>query len=235
MRRPGYAEVVATLALFVALGGSATAALVITGREVKNETLTSVDVRNGSLLARDFKVGQLPAGRTGAPGAPGLPGPQGVPGEIGPAGATGATGATGAAGPAGEQGPKGDKGDTGERGATGLPGPRGFPGLQGPVGPAAQVQAASFTLKTTTVELTAVATEQEGYLFCGAGQYAVGGGYQTMTSAFVHTDAIHIMQSAPVDGGDADAYPEFWYVRAKNTSGATGKIILSVSCATPVA
>ena len=63
-----YANVTATLALFVALGGSSYAALKITGRDVKNNSLTGRDVRalttkdvkNGSLLARDLAPGQLP-------------------------------------------------------------------------------------------------------------------------------------------------------------------------------
>ena len=58
----------------------------LTGADIKNNTVTSGDVRNRSLLARDFKAGELPAGSrgatgaTGAPGAPGLTGPQGAPG-----------------------------------------------------------------------------------------------------------------------------------------------------------
>jgi hypothetical protein len=77
-QRLSYANVVATLALFVALGGSATAALVITGKNVKNGSLTGSDLKNGSvgsvdvkdntLLAKDFKAGQIPAGPQGPPG-----------------------------------------------------------------------------------------------------------------------------------------------------------------------
>lgn len=48
-----YANVVATLALFIALGGSSYAALTITGR----------DVQNGSLTARDVKRNTLGGGR----------------------------------------------------------------------------------------------------------------------------------------------------------------------------
>ena len=64
-----YANVTATLALFVALGaGSATAARLITGADVEDNSLTGRDVRSltgkdlrdGSLLAGDFRRGQLP-------------------------------------------------------------------------------------------------------------------------------------------------------------------------------
>ncbi len=64
-----YANTVATLALFLALGGSSYAAISITGKNVKNGSLTGKDikgsslgtkqVKNGSLLAGDFKSGQL--------------------------------------------------------------------------------------------------------------------------------------------------------------------------------
>jgi len=98
-----YANVVASLALFAALGGSSYAAISITGkqvrdgslsgRDVRNATLTSQDVRDQSLLAQDFKQGQLPAGSQGPRGD------------------------TGVAGPAGPAGPKGDKGEPGSEGA----------------------------------------------------------------------------------------------------------------------
>ena len=63
-----YANVTATLALFVALGGSSYAALSITGRDVKNNSLTgrdvrsltTKDVRDGSLQARDLAADTLP-------------------------------------------------------------------------------------------------------------------------------------------------------------------------------
>jgi hypothetical protein len=80
-RRLTFANVVAMLALFVALGGTGYAALAITGKNVVNGSLTggdirnnsvgSTDVRDGTLLAKDFKAGQLPAGAQGAAGAPG--------------------------------------------------------------------------------------------------------------------------------------------------------------------
>jgi len=99
-RRLSYANVVASLALFVALGGTGYAAVTVTGknvkdgtltgRDIKNSSVTSADVRNGSLLSRDFKAGQLPAS---APGTPGVPGQRGAPGD------------------------KGDKGDPGEPGS----------------------------------------------------------------------------------------------------------------------
>jgi hypothetical protein len=94
-----FANVVSVLALFVALGGTATAAVLITGKNVKDGTLTGKDIKNNSvasadvkdrsLLAKDFKPGQLVSG------APGPVGPAGAPGEPGAKGDKGDTGAAG--------------------------------------------------------------------------------------------------------------------------------------------
>jgi hypothetical protein len=82
-----YANVVATLALFVALGGGAYAAVnlpahSVGARQIKSSAVRSADVRNASLLAEDFKAGQLPTGPRGTQGpagARGPAGPQGAP------------------------------------------------------------------------------------------------------------------------------------------------------------
>jgi hypothetical protein len=100
-KRITYSNVVATVALFAALGGSSYAAVAITGKQVRdgslsgrdvhNASLTGQDVRDASLLAGDFKAGQLPAGPQGPKGEPGprgeagLPGPAGEPGPAGTA------------------------------------------------------------------------------------------------------------------------------------------------------
>jgi hypothetical protein len=97
-----YANVVASLALFIALGGGAYAAL-----NLPKNSVTTVQVKNGSLLAKDFQRGQLKAGPRG---------PQGT------SGADGAKGATGPAGKDGAQGPQGIQGTTGDQGIPGTDG-----------------------------------------------------------------------------------------------------------------
>jgi hypothetical protein len=81
-----YANVISSLCLFTVLGGSAVAAVTITGKQVKNNSLTSADIRNGTLRGVDFGRGVLPAGSSdaGAPGPQGPRGPQGDPGAPGP-------------------------------------------------------------------------------------------------------------------------------------------------------
>jgi hypothetical protein len=53
--RLSYANVMATIAVFIALGGTSYAAVSITGRDVRNESLTGRDVRNNSLVGRDLR------------------------------------------------------------------------------------------------------------------------------------------------------------------------------------
>jgi len=108
----------ATVAVFIALGGVSYAAITIPtnsvgSKQIKRGAVKNSDLRrsavktgkvkNGSLLSKDFKPGQLVAG---SPGATGPQGPQGSPG---------------ATGPQGPQGLKGDKGDPGTNGTNGAP------------------------------------------------------------------------------------------------------------------
>jgi hypothetical protein len=90
-RHLSYANVMATVAVFVALGGTATAATYV--------------ITKKSQIAP--KVRKQLSGAKGAKGPQGATGPQGPTGARGPAGVAGAAGAQGATGP---QGPKGDTG-----------------------------------------------------------------------------------------------------------------------------
>ena len=90
--RQSPAMIVAMLALFVALTGTAvaTTSALIGSAQIRNNSITGLDVKNRSLRPIDFR------------------------GSVrGPRGLRGLTGATGAAGAAGATGAKGDKGDAG--------------------------------------------------------------------------------------------------------------------------
>ena len=94
---------ISLIALFVALGGASYAAVKIPKNSVgssqlKKNAVSSSKVKNASLLAEDFKAGQLPRGEQG---------PKGDTGATGPKGDTGATGATGASGVAAVNGATG--------------------------------------------------------------------------------------------------------------------------------
>lgn len=79
-----YANITATLALVIALGGTSYAAIIlpadsvgttqlkkraVTASRIRPSAVTSVSVRNRTLRAVDFKAGQLPAGPAGPAGA----------------------------------------------------------------------------------------------------------------------------------------------------------------------
>jgi hypothetical protein len=84
-----YANVIATLALFLALGGGAAYAAstparnTVGTRQLKKAAVTGAKVKDGSLGAVDFKAGQLPRGERGAVGERGPQGPQGAAGAPG--------------------------------------------------------------------------------------------------------------------------------------------------------
>jgi hypothetical protein len=68
--------------------------------QLKTSAVTGLKVKNGTLMAADFKAGQIPAGPKGDPGAQG---------------------------PKGDPGAQGSKGDPGEQGAQGIQGQPGAP------------------------------------------------------------------------------------------------------------
>ena len=83
-----FANVVSSLALFIALGGGAYALTIpknsvgarqlkknaVLGSKIKRGAVTSPTVKDHSLLSKDFQPGQLPAGATGPKGSVGPPG-----------------------------------------------------------------------------------------------------------------------------------------------------------------
>ena len=92
--RPSSAMVVACTALLFALTGAGYAAGMlgpntVGTKQLKRNAVISSKVKNRSLLAVDFKAGQLPRGPRGDKGDPGAPGQQGQPGQPGAPGAPG--------------------------------------------------------------------------------------------------------------------------------------------------
>src|SRR5882757_4695761 len=93
-----YANVVASLALFLALGGAAFAATQLPRNSVGTGQLKPEAVTSGKIAKKT---------RNQLMGAQGPQGPQGKTGKTGAKGATGATGAKGATGAAGADGTNG--------------------------------------------------------------------------------------------------------------------------------
>jgi Collagen triple helix repeat (20 copies) len=108
---------VALLALFISIGGTAVATqhyLIAPAAQLKPRVTAHL---------------RGPKGKTGPKG------PTGPAGQEGPEGATGATGAEGEGGDEGTAGPAGPSGATGEQGVTGATGPTGAAGATGATGP----------------------------------------------------------------------------------------------------
>lgn len=109
IRIPSPATCISTVALLFAVTGTATAAGLITGAQIKdntvgspdlrnnsvatqdvrNNSLTTLDVQNGSLKATDFAPGELTTGPAGPAGPAGLAGPAGPAGPQGTPGVSG--------------------------------------------------------------------------------------------------------------------------------------------------
>ena len=86
--RLSFANVVSVIALFIALGGTGYAAIVLPANSVgtpqlKKDSVTAAKVKDGTLKAADFARGQLKEGSQGPAG------PRGAAGPAGPAGPAG--------------------------------------------------------------------------------------------------------------------------------------------------
>ena len=162
---------VAYLALFAALGGSAYAAVTVTGNNIKDGTVTGRDVKNRSLGTNKLSAGALSSltGQRGPAGAQGPRGERGAQGPVGPIGATGPKGETGPAGPAGAQGPAGP------------PGPSRISGWE------YRVSSPGISIPPNDADF--------GQVTCPDGKKALGGGASSTNLR------AYVSSSAPLDGG----------------------------------
>jgi hypothetical protein len=210
--RLSYGNVVATLALFIALGGTSYAALKLPANsvgsaQIRNNAVTPSKIKDGSLLLTDFNAKERSALR-GVTGPEGPQGPGGAQGAQGPGGAQGAQGPAGPQGLGGAQGPAGPQGPVGASGATNIV---VHANDFGPLGPQATV--------TTTVG-------------CSAGEQAIAGGASASA-------AVTVRQSFPLGVGSnpaADgAAPTGWGAVVINTSNLSNvdHVIGYVVCANP--
>lgn len=200
--------IVAMLALFVALSGTAvaTTSAVITGRQIANNSITGVDVKNKSLSPADFSGSVRGApGAEGAPGSPGQPGTHGPKGDKGDKGETGATGAQGLDGLQGPQGPPGPQGLQGSPGQPGAQGPQGPQGSQGPPGFSdIYVQTGVVSTPISTIEIDSV-TCPSSYPDVTGGGYEIHVGYENVAQ---------VVDSRPLGLGNG------WAVRMRNNGNS---------------
>jgi hypothetical protein len=111
-RRIRYADVMSTIAAFLALSGVAYAAVKLPAnsvgeRQIKRGAVRSDEVKNGSLAQQDFRAGVLPEAQSGSDGSSGSDGADGADGLQGPPGPEGPPGPQGLMGPEGPEGPAG--------------------------------------------------------------------------------------------------------------------------------
>jgi hypothetical protein len=137
--------VVSALVAVLGITGSAYGARLITGGDIRDGSITAVDLAKGTQGTLHGDKGDK--GGKGGKGDRGLKGSAGNAGVRGATGAFGATGAAGASvlgpqGPQGAQGPQGVQGTQGTAGAAstvagppGNPGTPGSPGAPGAPGP----------------------------------------------------------------------------------------------------
>ena len=86
-------QFVGFVALFIVLGGVSYAAVTLPAgsvgsKQIKKDAVNSIKVKNNSLMADDFKAGQIPAGPKGEQGPKGEKGPKGEQGSKGEPGPT---------------------------------------------------------------------------------------------------------------------------------------------------
>lgn len=133
LRHPSHATVVAYLALFVALGGSAFAVATIGGKDIREDAVRNRHIHDNAVRSAQIGPSSVGSGQVALNSLTGrnidestldLP--------------------LGLQGPEGDQGPKGDQGPQGEQGAAGAPCLPTTPACVGPQGPPGQPEFAEF-------------------------------------------------------------------------------------------
>jgi hypothetical protein len=198
-----YANVMATIAVFVALGGGAYALTIpsnsVSSKQIKKNAVHSSDIKKDAVHSSEIEKNAV--------GASEIKGSSVDSGEVEdfslvandfaagqlPAGATGAPGPTGPQGPQGPEGPTGPTGATGPAGATNVTARRGPPVTIPSTG------------QTTTFDTQ-----------CNAGEVATGGGY-TFDSGTDRRDVL-VVESYAIDasGDSFGVTPTGWRVTAIN-------------------
>ena len=238
LRRIRYADVMSTVAAFIALSGVAYAAVKLPAdsvgdRHIRKAAVRSSEVKNGSLLRSDFKEGVLPEasggadGANGSDGSDGSDGVSGADGVDGQAGADGQDGATGPAGPAGPAGPPGPAGPAGPSGSQGLQGLMGPEGPQGPAGtarayasvsPACVGNVCSFTRDVGVAGVTRVSTGN----YCVSAPGISSSDTTAVTAVeYSTTAAPHANATAAVSNTAGACLPDEFLVVTKRLTSAT--------------
>jgi hypothetical protein len=202
-----YSNVMATMAVFIALGGSAVAVGVVpVAKQAKNAAevdglSASKKPKRNTLLAlngrRKYPQSVLPKGL------------QGPVGPVGPQGLPGPQGAVGTQGPPGDQGP---------------------PGPPGPANVVTRTATITFAAQDGTGQ------SKENHVTCRVGESVLGGGYDLSNNVSSGGQPnVIVLQSRPAaaDGAavSAGASPLGWFVQARrNTDDSATTVGVYVLC-----
>lgn len=200
---------VATAAVVLAAGGTAGAASLVGGSDIRNGSLTGADVRSKSIPGSDLRdrtigVRQLSVGLRRQLDIKG-PGAAGTTGQNGASGQSGANGQNGTPAPAGR------------------PGAQGEQGPQGPQGPAGPVNVVT---RLATVGVPANQT-MDVIAKCKAGERALAGGVSLFGGLRMH-DSLPVVGEIPATEG---ATPNGWFVKASNPDSTTHQVTVYAICA----
>jgi hypothetical protein len=226
------------LGAFIATAGTATAAKVITGRDIRNGSISEKDLSVALRQKLSVQVIEGPrgdAGATGETGAGGPTGSAGAKGDAGAAGAAGPTGLTGETGGAGAAGLAGATGLTGPVGPAGPAGPPGDPGAPGATGDPGAPGTASVTARFGVEQPTTAGGTQSADANCLPNEVAVGGaGYITGSNP---GSAITTSVPRSIDGPmgptltvQSEGTPTGWHVEAIGL-GTDQTLVAEVLCA----
>ena len=231
--KPTYANVMSTIAVFLALSGVAYATGSLPGLSVGTKQLKPKAVKTGKIANRavgQFKIRRQAihrnhlnppllaslmgaVGPTGATGAQGMPGTDGAPGAVGPIGATGVTGAQGSTGPTGADGLPGLDGSPGTDGATGATGPAGVTGATGVTG-ASGVADIQYVSEYLLYENLPAGNSNSRLVVCPNGYIAIAGGFATTPGV------LQTFQSYPDRTGVSGPF-NAWRMAVVNPTNAT--------------
>ena len=169
MKRIAFLIAGAVVALAAVAGGTAGVQALITGAQIKDGTIESRDIDNGTIRRVDI-------------GAAALLSLRGERGRVGPRGPRGAIGASGPSGPQGAAGPQGERGAAGVSGATGA---EGAQGAKGDPGSGVHVTGSV----ATAADLPAGAAEGDAYIVTATGHLHVWDGAAWIDTGLVRGPA----------------------------------------------
>jgi hypothetical protein len=202
-----YANVIATICLFVVLGGTAWATTAVTGHQVQDGSLTGADIANHSISASKL----VPSADAARKKKHRKKKPKTVAGPQGAQGVAGATGPQGTTGPQGPQGSAGTNGSNGTNGTNGANGTNAF-------GKVTYKKQANVPVPGNQTKAVTIA--------CESGDVAISGGYQVPAS----DDQVIVKHSLATNLAGSQPGSEAWTVFVDDTTASPSSVTVEAIC-----